>query len=84
MLLEFLKFRVLASQEVFFQAWLPGDAPRLPQPTAQALAELDLAAFRRWLQPQWPQAVHLADADLRHCLEQAHRLYIDPPPGAGP
>ena len=50
MLLEFLKFRVLASQEVFFQAWLPGDAPRLPQPTAQALAELDLAAFRRWLQ----------------------------------
>lgn len=77
-LLEFLKFRVLASQEAFFDAWRLADATQ-DAPASQELPLLDLQAFRLWLQPLWPQATRLSDSDLRHCLEQAHRLYVDPP-----
>jgi hypothetical protein len=94
-LLEFLKFRVLASQEDFFAAWRPagvtppqgsseaGSAAAHLQTTAVAgaLADLDLSGFRRWLQPLWPAASSLRDDDLRACLEQAHALYVDPPCG---
>lgn len=81
-LLEFLKFRVLASQEEFFGVWrlepfCSADAAVISR--AAELPPLDLEAFRRWLQPLWPEASGLSDADLRHCLEQAHRLYVDPP-----
>ncbi len=82
-LLEFLKFRVLASQEAFFATWrLEEDPPAPGAPTAPAaeLPPLDLVAFRHWLQPLWPQAADLDDSDLRHGLEQAHRLYVDPVP----
>ncbi|MFM7086283.1 MAG: hypothetical protein ACKOXO_04735 [Cyanobium sp.] len=86
-LLEFLKFRVLASQEDFFQAWRPAALP-VPDPARQArsagvaaLQDLDLNGFRRWLQPLWPQARDLADEDLHHCLEQAYGLYVDRRPG---
>jgi len=81
-LLEFLKFRVLASQEAFFEAWrsAPADAPEhATSPWGCSLPSLDLKAFRGWLQPLWPEATGLSDDDLRHCLEQAHRLYVDPP-----
>lgn len=82
-LLEFLKFRVLAAQHTFFEAWrldagmsfgslTPTDSSTLPP--------LDLAAFRHWLEAHWPEAAGLSDADLRYGLEQAYRLYIDPPP----
>lgn len=97
-LLEFLKFRVLASQEAFFDAWrvgadgdasaqAPAPASELPKPHRSgdgSLPELDLSGFRQWLQPLWPPARDLSDADLHHALEQAHRLYIDPPPGRRP
>lgn len=90
-LLEFLKFRVLASQEGFFETWrLPtgNDPPEASPPAtggpkgrgapeAPGLAPLDLDAFRHWLQPLWPAAATLRDDDLRHCLEQAHALYVD-------
>jgi len=77
-LLEFLKFRVLAAQEAFFDAWRLADAT--PDAlSGQELPLLDLQAFRLWLQPLWPQAARLTDADLRHCLEQAVRLYVDSP-----
>ena len=82
-LLEFLKFRVLASQEAFFATWILEEDPQAPGDPgdpAPDLPPLDLVAFRRWLQPLWPQAAALGDGDLRHCLEQAHRLYIDPGP----
>lgn len=81
-LLEFLKFRVLASQEAFFEAWrlaTPAAPEASPPPGAAALTSLDLIGFRRWLQPLWPEAAVLSDADLHHCLEQAHHLYVDPP-----
>lgn len=82
-LLEFLKFRVLASQEAFFDAWrqdrgLSGEAAMLSAEPGE-LPPLDLEAFRQWLQPLWPEAARLSDGDLRHGLEQAHRLYVDPP-----
>lgn len=81
-LLEFLKFRVLASQEDFFDAWRldpSRSADEAVNSRAMDLPPLDLEAFRHWLQPLWPEASGLSDADLRHCLEQAHRLYVDPP-----
>jgi hypothetical protein len=82
-LLEFLKFRVLASQEAFFATWIQEEDPQTQDNRGDhppELPPLDLVAFRRWLQPLWPEAAALADGDLRHCLEQAHRLYIDPGP----
>lgn len=81
-LLEFLKFRVLASQEAFFEAWRPASSTCLETSSAStggAVASLDLIGFRHWLHPLWPEAAVLSDADLRHCLEQAHNLYVDPP-----
>lgn len=65
-LLEFLKFRVLASQEGFFQAW-------------QGQHGLDPTAFRGWLEGQWPAGRLLTDADLLLVLERARHLYVDAP-----
>ena len=83
-LLEFLKFRVLASQDAFFAAWIAGDDSPLAMPPRHVLPPLDLQAFRQWLLPLWPPAAALSDADLRACLEQAFRLYVDPPRGGRP
>jgi hypothetical protein len=66
-LLEFLKFRVLASQEGFFEAWIRD-------------GELDTGAFRGWLTPLWPAAADLDAAALLQTLEQARLLYVDTPP----
>lgn len=80
-LLEFLKFRVLAAQEAFFDAWRVDPATSqtsTPPIHASAQASLDLQAFRQWLQPLWPEAAGLSDGDLEECLEQAERLYVDP------
>ena len=81
-LLEFLKFRVLAAQLTFFDDWRLEDSSIPDQAAARgtALPPLDLAAFRQWLQPLWPEAIALTDSDLHACLEQAHRLYVDAPP----
>jgi len=62
-LLEFLKFRVLAAQETFF------DDLRLPE-AEEVPADWD------GLAPLWPEALALADGDLRRCLEDARRLYL--------
>lgn len=62
-LLEFLKFRVLAAQESFFEAFAPPQAP---------------AALRRWLAAVgWREALDLSDADLVAVLETARRLYLN-------
>mgnify|MGYP006280421017 CR=1 FL=1 len=82
-LLEFLKFRVLASQEAFFASWLiPTETVEAPRDPSRLNAPpiWDLTAFRTWLQPLWPEVVQLSDEDLRNCLEQAQRLYLDPSP----
>ena len=63
-LLEFLKFRVLASQEAFFEPWQQGDGR-------------DAKRFRQWLSGLWPEAVVLADADLLAVLDQARTLYVN-------
>jgi hypothetical protein len=98
-LLEFLKFRVLAAQEEFFEAFLvpqfvdppgpdrrPGLAPApqdacgaLVQPTdlAAPTSALDPKRFRTWLQPLWPEALDLDNADLLATLEQARQLYVN-------
>lgn len=82
-LLEFLKFRVLAAQDAFFEAWCTDPASRKAGPAAATgpdhLTGLDLTAFRGWLEPLWPAAKALSDQDLQACLEQAQRLYLDPP-----
>jgi hypothetical protein len=77
-LVEFLKFRVLASQESFFASWLPPDQS-LPQWADALDSSFDLHGFRAWLTPLWPAAASLSDEDLRHGLEQARRLYLDIP-----
>jgi hypothetical protein len=62
-LLEFLKFRVLAAQEEFFDAFAAPQAA---------------AALRRWLLSQgWRGAAELSDADLLAVLETARRLYVN-------
>ena len=62
-LLEFLKFRVLAAQDDFFQAFEPG-------PGATSL--------RAWLAASgWRQALDLSDADLQAVLATARRLYLN-------
>jgi hypothetical protein len=87
-LLEFLKFRVLAAQEEFFEAFLvpqpveaPGPDPRpCLAPALPALgpdAALDPNRFRTWLQALWPEALDLDDADLLATLEQARQLYVN-------
>jgi len=63
-LLEFLKFRVLASQEAFFEPWQQGDGR-------------DAERFRQWLAGLWPEAVVLADGDLLAVLDQARTLYVN-------
>jgi|TARA_B100002052_G_scaffold1234_1_gene1156 hypothetical protein len=63
-LLEFLKFRVLAAQESFFDPFSKADG-------------LDSESFRAWLAGCWPEALALADEDLKHVLSQAHRLYVN-------
>ncbi|MFM7315146.1 MAG: hypothetical protein ACKO0M_18630 [Cyanobium sp.] len=82
-LLEFLKFRVLASQEAFFEAWRPDGATATMQEGGLP-RDLDLQAFRLWLTHHWPAAARLDDSDLRHSLEQAHHLYVDSLPRPGP
>lgn len=85
-LLEFLKFRVLASQEAFFAAWRSAGDGRSLEGAAGSRLEpglqdgFDLIAFRAWLEPLWPQARSLEDDDLLYGLEQAHHLYVDPIP----
>jgi hypothetical protein len=80
-LLELLKFRVLAAQEGFFETAAAAQAPPgaaaasgAATPSADAI---DLGWFRRWLAQAWPPALDLADGDLRRCLADAHRLYVD-------
>ena len=63
-LLEFLKFRVLAAQESFFEPFTKAD-------------ELNPQAFRLWLAGCWPEALALDDAELNHVLSQAHMLYVN-------
>lgn len=66
-LLEFLKFRVLASQEQFFANLGPGDRP-----------DGAAAALRQWLVAvNCHQALDLSDAELLATLEAAGRLYVD-------
>ena len=53
----------------------------LVQPTAStalgATAALDPNRFRTWLQPLWPEALDLDDADLLATLEQARQLHVN-------
>ena len=63
-LLEFHKFRVLASQEVFFEPWQQDDG-------------LDCERFRDWLRGIWPEALKLSDTDLLSVLQQARTLYVN-------
>ena len=63
-LLEFLKFRVLASQEAFFEPWQRGDGS-------------DAGRFRQWLGGLWPEALRLNDHDLLAVLDQARTLYVN-------
>ena len=80
-LLEFLKFRVLAAQEAFFETWRVDPATTetsTPPIHASGQPSLDLQSFRQWLQPVWPEAAGLSDRDLHECLEQAEHLYVDP------
>jgi hypothetical protein len=63
-LLEFLKFRVLAAQDGFFEDLAAADG-------------LDLQRFRRWLASVGHgEALDLSDADLALVLEQARLLYL--------
>ena len=63
-LLEFLKFRVLASQEAFFEPWQRGDGS-------------DAERFRQWVGGLWPEALRLNDHDLLAVLDQARTLYVN-------
>ena len=63
-LLEFLKFRVLASQEAFFEPWQRWDGS-------------DAERFRQWLGGLWPEALRLNDHDLLAVLDQARTLYVN-------
>ena len=63
-LLEFLKFRVLASQEAFFELWQREDGS-------------DAERFRQWLGGLWPEALRLNDHDLLAVLDQARTLYVN-------
>ncbi|MFN7898647.1 MAG: VOC family protein [Synechococcaceae cyanobacterium] len=67
-LLEFLKFRVLAAQEGFFNA---GPGPSAPS------ADAMLAWFKPWLVDHWPEALTLSDHDLLTTLDTARRLYVN-------
>lgn len=69
-LLEALKFRVLASQQAFFAAFVA--------PTGV----LELALLRRWLAEVEPAALALDDSELTLVLERAWRLYCDEAQGA--
>lgn len=77
-LLEFLKFRVLASQAAFFEDWIPEGSPTVPLDRTLD-STFDIDAFRLWLTPLWPAAQALTDQDLLRSLEQARQLYLDLP-----
>ena len=62
-LLEFLKFRVLAAQQQFFDDLASAGPPE--------------QSLRAWLRQCWPEACDLTDADLLLTLEQARRLYTE-------
>jgi hypothetical protein len=80
-LLEFLKFRVLAAQEEFFEAFLAAQASPSFQLNAKAglgpTGDLDPKRLRAWLRSLWPEALDLDDTDLLATLEQARRLYVN-------
>lgn len=67
-LLEFLKFRVLAAQDAFFEPGSGGGG---------ASADELLAWFKPWLGSHWPEALALSDADLLATLDTARRLYVN-------
>jgi extradiol dioxygenase family protein len=67
-LLEFLKFRVLAAQEAFFN---PGSS------SGGGSADELLAWLKPWLASHWPEALALSDADLLATLDTARRLYVN-------
>ncbi|MEY2644720.1 MAG: hypothetical protein RLZZ611_1369 [Cyanobacteriota bacterium] len=69
-LLEFLKFRVLAAQQQFFDDLQRGGD--------------SAAAFRLWLRQHCPAACALSDQDLLLTLEQARQLYTEEPRRGGP
>ena len=71
-LLEFLKFRVLAAQEQFFED-LQASAP-----PAEATAGGTAPALRRWLAAMRGQEfLDLRDDELLEVLQTARRLYVD-------
>lgn len=63
-LLEFLKFRVLAAQNTFFEPF-------------EAKGELVTAPLKQWLASTWPEALALDDQDLLEVLQQARILYVN-------
>ncbi|QFZ93355.2 hypothetical protein [Synechococcus elongatus] len=71
-LLEFLKFRVLAAQEEFFD-------PFLSQAALQTgtRSPLDAARLRQYLQTAAPSSLQLSDTELIHVFEQARTLYVN-------
>lgn len=71
-LLEFLKFRVLAAQEEFFD-------PFLSQAALQTgtRSPLDAARLRHYLQTAAPSALQLSDTELIQVFEQARTLYVN-------
>ena len=73
-LLEFLKFRVLAAQQQFFDDLVVAGSPDVSPEQA----------LRRWLASVWPEACDLSDNDLRLTLEQARQLYTEDAQRSGP
>ncbi|WP_338461319.1 hypothetical protein VZH09_09710 [Synechococcus elongatus IITB7] len=71
-LLEFLKFRVLAAQEEFFD-------PFLSQAAIQTgtRSPLDAARLRQYLQTAAPSSLQLSDTELIQVFEQARTLYVN-------
>ena len=80
-LLEGLKFRVLASQEAFFNdfgllAEAEQHGPELVGPWPQA------SHLRRWLATVLPEALDLSDSELFGVLQRARSLYCEQPFGS--
>jgi hypothetical protein len=75
-LLEALKFRVLASQQMFFEGFGLAPEPAGTSDWPQA------AAFRQWLGSVLPEALALTDDELLVVLQRAWTLYCDRPFGS--
>lgn len=71
-LLEFLKFRVLAAQEEFFDPFLSQAALQIG-----TRSPLDATRLRQYLQTAVPSALQLSDTDLIQVFEQARTLYVN-------